>query len=47
MSKHDAEDEALQLGLVHMQQAMAEHGTRAIVVLEGRDTAGKDGTIRG
>ena len=46
MSKHDAEDEALQLGLVHMQQAMAEHGTRAIVVLEGRDTAGKDGTIR-
>jgi polyphosphate kinase 2 len=36
----------LQLGLVRMQQAMAKSGARAVVVLEGRDTAGKDGTIR-
>ncbi|NTS65085.1 polyphosphate kinase 2 [Sphingomonas sp. HHU CXW] len=42
-SKHDHE---LQLGLVHMQAAMADTGERAVVVLEGRDTAGKDGTIK-
>ena len=42
-SKHDHQ---LQLGLVHMQAAMAESGERAVVVLEGRDTAGKDGTIK-
>jgi polyphosphate kinase 2 len=41
--KHDHE---LQLGLVHMQAAMADSGDRAVVVLEGRDTAGKDGTIK-
>ena len=49
MANHDEEDDALQLGLVHMQLAMAqagaEDGGRAVVVLEGRDTAGKDGTI--
>lgn len=38
--------EQLQLGLVRMQQAQAESGRRIIVVLEGRDTAGKDGAIR-
>lgn len=38
--------DALQLGLVHLQQEMAATGQRAIVVLEGRDTAGKDGTIK-
>lgn len=37
---------ALQLGLVRLQQAMAESGARAVIVLEGRDTAGKDGLIR-
>ncbi|NJR78845.1 polyphosphate kinase 2 [Sphingomonas corticis] len=46
MSDHAAEEDALQLGLVRMQQAMAASGARAIVVLEGRDTAGKDGTIK-
>lgn len=50
MANHDEEDDALQLGLVHMQLAMAqagaEDGGRAVVVLEGRDTAGKDGTIK-
>ncbi|HXQ12602.1 MAG TPA: polyphosphate kinase 2 [Caulobacteraceae bacterium] len=49
MSKkeEDYEDElrSLQIGLVHYQQwAMAE-GDKAIVVLEGRDGAGKDGAI--
>ena len=43
---HEQEDAALQLGLVRMQQAMAETGERAVVVLEGRDAAGKDGAIR-
>lgn len=46
MSKHEAEDAALQLGLVRTQQAMMESGARAVIVLEGRDTAGKDGTIK-
>ncbi|WP_326524704.1 polyphosphate kinase 2 family protein [Sphingomonas sp.] len=38
--------EALQLGLVELQQAMAAGGDRAVIVLEGRDTAGKDGLIK-
>ncbi|WP_294357860.1 polyphosphate kinase 2 [uncultured Sphingomonas sp.] len=42
-AKHDHK---LQLGLVRMQAAMAKSGERAVVVLEGRDTAGKDGTIK-
>jgi polyphosphate kinase len=44
MAKKDGGDE-LQLGLVHMQLAAAKSGQRAVIVLEGRDTAGKDGTI--
>jgi polyphosphate kinase len=44
MAKKDGGDE-LQLGLVHLQQAMVKNGERAVIVLEGRDTAGKDGTI--
>lgn len=36
----------LQLGLVRMQQAAAVSGQRVVVVLEGRDGAGKDGTIK-
>lgn len=38
--------ERLQLALVRTQAAMADGGDRAIVVLEGRDAAGKDGTIK-
>jgi polyphosphate kinase 2 len=38
--------ERLQLGLVRTQQAMAESGERVVLVLEGRDTAGKDGAIK-
>ena len=44
MAKKDGGD-TLQLGLVHLQQEMVAKGARAIIVLEGRDTAGKDGTI--
>lgn len=39
-------DARLQLALVRMQAAQAESGERVVVVLEGRDTAGKDGAIR-
>jgi polyphosphate kinase 2 len=38
--------ERLQLGLVRTQQAMASNGERVVLVLEGRDTAGKDGAIK-
>ncbi len=46
MSDHETEDHDLQVALVRYQQWAAESGERAVVVLEGRDTAGKDGTIR-
>ncbi len=48
MKNHDYEKQLrdLQLGLLKMQQAMMKSGERAIVVLEGRDAAGKDGTIK-
>ena len=53
MSKHHDHDddelgrlERLQLALVHVQQAAATSGERIVVVLEGRDSAGKDGTIK-
>ncbi|MGJ3628017.1 polyphosphate kinase 2 [Sphingomonas sp. MMS24-JH45] len=35
MADHAAEDRELQLGLVRMQQAMAQNGQRAVVALEG------------
>ena len=38
--------EKLQLALVRLQQAMAESGERIVLVLEGRDAAGKDGLIK-
>lgn len=43
---HAAEDHALQVALVRYQAWAAENDARAVVVLEGRDTAGKDGAIR-
>lgn len=50
MAKDEDDDlttlEELQLGLVRMHQAAAESGARLLIVLEGRDTAGKDGAIR-
>ena len=39
-------DHPLQRGLVAMQLAAATSGERAVIVLEGRDAAGKDGTIK-
>ena len=38
--------DALQLGLVGLQTDMAATGKRAVIVLEGRDAAGKDGLIK-
>jgi polyphosphate kinase 2 len=38
--------DALQLGLVRLQADMAATGRRAVIVLEGRDAAGKDGLIK-
>jgi len=45
MAKQDGL-EALQLALVETQVAMRASGARAVVVLEGRDAAGKDGAIK-
>lgn len=45
MAKNDGGGD-LQLGLVRMQLAHAATGERTIIVLEGRDAAGKDGTIK-
>jgi polyphosphate kinase 2 len=46
MAKDTDGGDALQLGLVKLQQAMVASGERAVIVLEGRDAAGKDGTIK-
>lgn len=43
---HKGEDGELQRALVRYQRWAAESGNRAVVVLEGRDAAGKDGAIR-
>ena len=45
--KHYQQDlRGLQLALLKMQQAHLHNGDRTVVVLEGRDAAGKDGTIK-
>jgi polyphosphate kinase len=46
MKHYDEQLAALQLALLKTQQAMMKSGERAVVVLEGRDAAGKDGTIK-
>jgi polyphosphate kinase 2 len=38
--------EALQIGLVRYQMAAIASGEKALVIFEGRDTAGKDGAIK-
>ncbi|MDO9608917.1 MAG: polyphosphate kinase 2 [Brevundimonas sp.] len=43
---YDAELEQLQLAVVKTQAWTIEHGLRVVIVLEGRDTAGKDGAIK-
>lgn len=48
MDKDDYEEEidALQLELVRLQADVKESGKRVVVVFEGRDAAGKGGTIK-
>ena len=50
MAKHDDDDmtelEQHQLALVHWQQQAMESGEKALIIFEGRDAAGKDGSIR-
>jgi len=46
MSNYKKELVALQCGLVRTQQALIASGARTILVLEGRDGAGKDGSIK-
>ena len=46
MKDYDEQLATLQLALLKTQQAMIASGERALIVLEGRDAAGKDGTIK-
>lgn len=43
---YERELEALQVSLVRYQQYAIEAGDKALVIFEGRDTAGKDGAIK-
>jgi polyphosphate kinase 2 len=43
---YDVELERLQLAVVETQAWTIEHGLRVVIVMEGRDTAGKDGAIK-
>ncbi|RED13170.1 polyphosphate kinase 2 [Pontivivens insulae] len=43
---YEAQMEALQIELVKMQDWVRETGARVVVVFEGRDAAGKGGTIK-
>jgi len=45
-AKYDDALEALQIELVATQAWAIEHGVKLLVLLEGRDTAGKDGAIK-
>lgn len=45
-SDYDAELKRLQLALVETQAAAAKSGERVLILLEGRDGAGKDGAIK-
>lgn len=45
-SDYDRQLRDLQIALVGFQEAAIKAGERALVVLEGRDTAGKDGAIK-
>lgn len=43
---YESELEQIQLAIVQAQAWSIEHGSRVVIVLEGRDTAGKDGAIK-
>jgi polyphosphate kinase len=45
-AKYEKELQSLQVRLCHLQRWVKEKGLRVIVVFEGRDGAGKGGTIR-
>ena len=45
-AKYEKELQRLQVRLCHLQRWVKEKGVRAIIVFEGRDGAGKGGTIR-
>ena len=45
-AKYEKELEKLQVQLCHLQRWVKENGLRVVVVFEGRDGAGKGGTIR-
>lgn len=45
-STYEQELRALQIELVKLQKSLIANGDQILVILEGRDTAGKDGTIK-
>ena len=45
-AEYDAQLRLLQIELVKLQHQIIAGGLRLLVILEGRDTAGKDGTIK-
>jgi polyphosphate kinase 2 len=45
-SEYEKELQKLQVGLCHLQRWVKEKGLRVVIVFEGRDGAGKGGTIR-
>ncbi len=46
MGEYKDELKALQIELVQVQRHLIAHGHRVLVIFEGRDAAGKDGTIK-
>jgi polyphosphate kinase 2 len=44
--QYQKEMERLQIELLHMEEWIQAHGERLVVLFEGRDTAGKGGTIK-
>lgn len=45
-ASYDAQLRLLQIELVKLQSSLISNGDQILVILEGRDTAGKDGTIK-
>ncbi|ABP34796.1 polyphosphate kinase 2 [Polynucleobacter asymbioticus] len=45
-SSYDSQLRLLQIELVKLQNSLISKGDQILVILEGRDTAGKDGTIK-
>src|SRR4029079_1329253 len=43
---YEEELHKLQIELCHLQEGIKANGKRVIIILEGRDTAGKSGLIR-